>query len=85
MKRFAAYEDLALQARLARLRRAEVDLEERVQARIDQAEAEGRWVPSDPLYQRLLSILRQVRRDVRDTEQEHLRRAAGPTSEKRAA
>jgi hypothetical protein len=85
MERFTAFEDSALQARLARLRRAELDLQERVQARIVQAEAEGRWVPSDPLYQRLSSILHRVRSDLRDTEQEHLRRAAPSSPEKRAA
>jgi hypothetical protein len=74
VERFAAFEDSALRARLERLRRAELDLQDRVQKRIVQAEAEGRWVPSDPMYQRLASILRQVRTDLRETEQEDLRR-----------
>jgi uncharacterized membrane protein YccC len=76
MERFAAFEDSALQARLKRLRRAELELKERLQARLTQAEAEGRWVPSDPIYQRLSSVLRQVRNDLLDTEREHLRRTA---------
>ena len=74
MKRFAAFEDSALVARLARLARTEVDLQERLQARIQQAELEGRWVPSDPIYQRLSSTLRQVRSELQETEQEHLTR-----------
>ena len=76
MERFAAFEDSALQARLKRLRRAEFDLKERLQTRGVQADAEGRWVPSDPMYQRLSSVLRQVRSDLLDTEREHLRRTA---------
>ena len=74
MKRFAAFEDSALLARLTRLAHTEVDLQERVQARIQQAELEGRWVPSDPMYQRLASALKQVRSELRDAEQEHLTR-----------
>ena len=74
MKRFAAFEDSALLARLARLARTEVDLQERIEARIGQAELEGRWVPSDPMYQRLASALKQVRSELRETEQEHLTR-----------
>lgn len=85
MKRFAAFEDSALQGRLKRLRRAETDLQERVQARIVQAEAEGRWVPSDPMYQRLSSLLRQVRRDLHDAQHEHARRAGTADMEKRIA
>ena len=74
MKRFAAFEDSALVARLTRLARTEVDLQERLQARIQQAELEGRWVPSDPMYQRLASTLRGVRSELQETEQEHLTR-----------
>jgi hypothetical protein len=84
MERFAAFEDSALQARLKRHQRAELELKERLQARVIQAEAEGRWVPSDPIYQRLSSVLRQVRKDLLDTEREHLRRTAG-SAEKRLA
>ncbi len=76
MKRFAAFDDAALRARVGRLRRAEVDLQQRIEARRAQAEAEGRWVPSDPMYQRLASVLRQVRNDLLDTDNEHSRRAA---------
>ena len=74
MKRFAAFEDSALLARLTRLARTEVDLQERIETRIRQAELEGRWVPSDPMYQRLASALKQVRSELRDAEQEHLTR-----------
>jgi hypothetical protein len=74
MERFAAFEDAAVKARLGRLRRAEEDQQERIEARKVHAEAEGRWVPSDPMYQRLVSVLRQVRNDLRDTEKEHSRR-----------
>lgn len=74
MKRFAAFEDSALLARLTRLAQTQVDLQERIEARIRQAGLEGRWVSSDPIYQRLVSALRQVRSELRDTEQEHLTR-----------
>jgi len=76
MSRFARFEDSAIKGRLERLRRSEVDLQERVQTRMRQAEAEGRWVPSDPVYQRLSSALRQVRNELRETRAEHQRRAA---------
>jgi hypothetical protein len=74
VQRFAAFEDSALLARLTRLGRTEVDLQERIQARIRQAVEEGRWVPTDPVYQRLASALKQVRRELQDAEQEHLTR-----------
>jgi hypothetical protein len=85
MERFAAFEDSALQARVKRLQRAEFDLKERLQTRGVQAEAEGRWVPSDPMYQRLSSVLRQVRSDLLDTEREHLRRTAVSAKKRLAA
>jgi hypothetical protein len=85
MERFAAFEDSALQARLKRLQRAEFDLKERLQTRGVQAEAEGRWIPSDPMYQRLSSVLRQVRSDLLDTEREHLRRTAVSAKKRLAA
>ncbi len=74
MKRFAAFEDSALMARLQRLARTEIDLQERIQTRIREAELERRWVSSDPAYQRLAAALKQVRNELRDTEQEHLTR-----------
>jgi hypothetical protein len=74
MKRFAAFEDSALEARLERLRRSAVDLQDRVHARMAEAEREGRWVPSDSLYQRLSSLLKQVREHLQQTQQEHERR-----------
>ena len=74
MERFKAFDDAAVMARLTRLGRTEVDLQERIQSRIREAELEGRWVPSDPIYQRLALALKQVRSELRDTEQEHLTR-----------
>jgi hypothetical protein len=85
MKRFDAFQDSALHARLKRLRRAESDLQQRLQARMAQAETEGRWVPSDPMYQRLSSVLRQVRNDALETEREHLKRAAASAGKRLAA
>ena len=76
MKRFAAFEDSALMGRLTRLARTEVDLQERIQVRIREAELARRWVPSDPAYQRLASALKQVRSELRETEQEHLTRTS---------
>ena len=80
MRRFAAFEDSALLGRLERLARAELDLQERIQNRVREAELDGRWVPSDPIYQRLASALKQVRSELQDTEQEHLRRTHGPAA-----
>jgi hypothetical protein len=85
MTRFAAFEDSALLARLRRLERTEVDLQERIQDRIRQAELDGRWVPSDPMYQRLASVLKQVRSELRETEQAYLRRTSGSDAEALAA
>ena len=85
MTRFAAFEDSALLARLRRLERTEVDLHERIQNRIRQAELEGRWVPSDPMYQRLASVLKQVRSELRETEHEHLRRTTRSGAKEPAA
>jgi hypothetical protein len=74
VKRFAAFEDSALMERLTRLARTEAELQERIENRMRQAELEGRWVPSDPIYQQLASALKQVRSALRETEQEHLTR-----------
>jgi uncharacterized membrane protein YfbV (UPF0208 family) len=74
MNRFSAFEDAALLHRIERLERAEQDLQQRTMARISQVEAEGRWLRSDPQYQRLSSVLKKVREDLRDTEKEILRR-----------
>lgn len=74
MKRFGAFDDAAVMARLTRLARTEVDLQKRIESRIREAELEGRWVPSDPIYQRLALALKQVRSELRATEQEHLTR-----------
>ena len=74
MKRFKAFDDAAVMARLTRLARTEVDLQERINSCIREAEMAGRWVPSDPIYQRLALALKQVRSELQDTEQEHLTR-----------
>ena len=74
MRGLAAFENSALQARVERLRRSERDLHERIQMRIAQAESEDRWVPSDPIYQRLSFVLRHVRTEISDTEGEIVRR-----------
>jgi hypothetical protein len=74
VKRFAGFEDSALLGRLTRLARTEVDLQERIENRIRQAGLEGRWVPSDPIYQRLAMALKHVRSELRDAEQEHVTR-----------
>jgi hypothetical protein len=74
MKRFSAFEDTALLHRIRRLERAEQDLQQRTTARVSQIETEGHWLRSDPQYQRLSSVLKKVREDLRDTEKEILRR-----------
>jgi hypothetical protein len=79
MKRFSAFEDAALLHRVERLERAEQDLQQRTTARILQVDAEGRWLRSDPQYQRLSSVLKKVREDLRETEKEILRRNASAT------
>lgn len=76
VKRFAGFEDAALLGRLERLDRAETDLQKRVAARISQVDAEGRWLRSDPLFQQLSSALKRVRLDMREAEQELLRRGS---------
>jgi hypothetical protein len=76
MERFSAFEDAALLRRIERLERAEHDLQKRTMARMSQVEADGRWLRSDPQYQHLSSVLKKVREDLRDTEDEFLRRSA---------
>ena len=85
MTRFAAFENSALLARLRRLERTEVDLQARIQDRIREAQLEGRWVSSDPMYQRLASVLKQVRAELRETDQEHVKRTSRADSEELAA
>ena len=75
MNRFSAFEDAALQRRIERLERTEHDLQQKVMTRILKVEAEGRWLRSDPQYQHLSSVLKKVREDLRDTEDELVRRA----------
>jgi hypothetical protein len=84
MRRFTAFEDAALTGRLERLDRAESDLQQRIAKRVSQLEAEGRWIRSDPMFQQLSATLKRVRDDMRETEQELLRRGLG-AAEKQAA
>ena len=74
MKRFEAFDDSALLTRLRRLARTEVDLKVCIESRIREAELQRRWIPTDPEYQRLGSALRRVRKELQETEQEHVRR-----------
>ena len=74
MKQLERYEDVALFDRLERLERAEVDLQKRVAVRMSQLDAEDRWVRSDPLFQQLSSVLKRIREDMRETEEELLLR-----------
>ena len=76
MDRFKAYEDARLLHRIERLERAERGLEQRAMARASKVEVEGRWFGSDPEYRHLLSVLKGVRKDLRDTEDAFLRRSA---------
>ena len=76
MDRFSAFEDAALLHRIERLERAERDLQQRAMARASKAEAEGRWLGTDPEYRHLSYVLKKVRKDLRDTEDELLRRSA---------
>ena len=81
MERFSAFEDGALRGRLKRLKRAELDLRDKVRQQIARLEAQDRWLRSDPLFQRLSSSLNEVWRNIRDTEQELLRRSGSPLAE----
>jgi len=83
MDRFSAFEDAALLHRIERLERAERDLQQRAMARASRAEAEGRWLRSDPEYRHLSNVLKKVREDLRDTEDEYVRR--GSPAMRRAA
>ena len=78
MERYAGFENSASRARIERLTSAERDLQARIDAQVFEAEAAGRWVSSDPMYQYLVSALRQVRIELCHTEQEHLRYTATP-------
>jgi hypothetical protein len=78
--RFSGFEDAQLEGRLARSKRAEQDLQERVAKRISDVNIEGRWLRSDPLYQRLSSILSQVSEDIKDAEHELSRRGRHPSA-----
>ncbi len=77
------FSDAALLHRIKRLEGAERDLQQRAVARASRAEAEGRWLGSDPEYRHLSSVLKKAREDLRDTEDEFLRRR--PVAMKRAA
>ena len=76
MNRFSAFEDAALLRRIERLERAEQDLQQRTMARIAQVDAQSRWLTSDSHYRHLSATLRKVRDDLRETNQELVRRKA---------
>ena len=59
-------QDDALQSRVARLKVEEQDLAGRVSKRMAALEAEDRWHKSDPLYQRLSSVLEGIREALRN-------------------
>ena len=75
MNCFRMLEDAALQSRIGRLKVEERDLAERVVKRMAAIETESRWHKSDPLYQRLSSVLRRIRDDLQGAEHELARRA----------
>ena len=74
MERFSAFDDAALLHRIDRLERAEHDLQQEMMVRISRADAEGQWARSDAQYEHLSSVLKKVRDDLLDTENEFLRR-----------
>ena len=76
MERFISFEDHALKARVERLKRAQQDLQQRITTRTSQVLIEQRWLRSDPLYQQLSSILRNVVNNLHEADQELLRRAS---------
>ena len=76
MSRLSGFENAALLQRIKRLEGAERNLHQRAMLRASRAEAEGRWPGTDPEYRHLSSVLKKVRQDLRDTEDEYLRRSA---------
>ena len=82
MDRYELFDNSALSAHLEGLRKTELDLQERTRARATRAESEGRWVPSDPMYQSLSFVLRGVRNDLKATEREHRKRMEMSSAEK---
>jgi len=68
-------EHRALQNRAARLKLEEQDFTKRVARQMAALKAENRWHKSDPMYQRLSSVLAGIQKDLRNAEHELLRRA----------
>lgn len=85
MNKFTTIDDVALTARIERLKQEEQDLRERVANRVSAVEREGRWLKSDPLYQSLSSVLAGVQWNLRSAEHELLRRARAPSLDHTAA
>jgi len=61
VNKFTTIDDAPLRARIWRLELEEQDLCKRVAQRVSTVESEGGWLKSDPLYQRLSSVLAGVR------------------------
>ena len=85
MNRFSAFEDAALLRRIERLERAEHDLQQRTIARIAQVDAEGCWLMSDSQHRHLASMLKKVRDDLRETNEELVRRKGSAIESRLAA
>ena len=76
MSRFVGFEDRALDRRLQRLRRSELDLRERIRTQAAEAERSGRYAAADPAYRRLAVILRTLRWELHETAREQVRRVS---------
>jgi hypothetical protein len=74
MTRLRRFDDRALAGRVKRLRRSEGDLQARLQASIGEAERAGRWPATDTACKHFSGLLRKVRLDLRDAENEQARR-----------
>jgi len=70
----------ALHNRVARLRIEDQDLTKRVATQMAALKAENRWHKSDPIYQRLSSVLKGIQEELRNAGDELLRRANGPAA-----
>jgi hypothetical protein len=74
MSRLRGFEDAVLAARVRRLQRSEGELQVQLRGRIAELERAGHWVPTDPAYKRLSALLKNVRVQLDNAEQEQVRR-----------